>query len=121
MLQAEALAPFLISVVLINILPFHFSWWIWVLVFLVPDLGMLGYLVNNRVGAIVYNIVHHQLVAALVIVAGFVLDQPYVSLTGAVLLGHSSLDRVMGFGLKQYAGFRFTHLQPYQPERSTKA
>ena len=31
-------------------------------------------------------------------------------LIAAVLFGHSSLDRLLGFGLKYNQGFKFTHL-----------
>jgi len=110
LLQAEAIVPFILSVVLINVLPFHFAWWAWILLFLAPDISMIGYAFNNRVGAFVYNVFHHQLVAILVGAAGFFLHLPYVELAGLILLGHSSLDRAMGFGLKYEEGFNHTHL-----------
>jgi len=110
LIQAEAIVPFLISVLLINRLPVHFEWWIWIPIFLAPDLSMLGYLINNKAGALTYNLFHHQLVATVIAVAGILLQLPYIELAGLVLLGHSSLDRVMGFGLKLSRGFKFTHL-----------
>jgi hypothetical protein len=36
----------------------HGSWILFVLLFLVPDLSMIGYVFNPRVGAITYNLVH---------------------------------------------------------------
>lgn len=110
LLQAEAIAPFILSVVLLNMLPLHFAWWVWILLFLAPDVSMIGYVFNNRVGAVTYNLFHHQLVAVVVWAAGFFLNQPYITLAGLVLLGHSSLDRTMGYGLKLPEGFKFTHL-----------
>jgi hypothetical protein len=110
LLQAEAIVPFLLSVVLLNLLPLHFAWWAWILLFLAPDISMIGYFVNNRVGAFTYNLFHHQLVAVIVWGIGLWLQQPYVELAGLVLLGHSSLDRVMGYGLKRVEGFKYTHL-----------
>jgi hypothetical protein len=110
LLQAEAIVPFIVSVVLLNLLPLHFAWWAWILLFLAPDLGMIGYMANNKVGAFVYNLFHHQLIAVIVCGIGLLLQQPYVELAGLVLLGHSSLDRAMGFGLKREEGFKFTHL-----------
>ncbi|WP_295119561.1 DUF4260 domain-containing protein [uncultured Chitinophaga sp.] len=110
LLRAEAIAPFILSVVLLNIMPLHFAWWAWILIFLAPDLSMLGYLFGNKAGAVVYNVFHHQLVAVVIWVVGLLLHQPYVEFTGLVLLGHSSLDRVMGIGLKLPEGFSFTHL-----------
>jgi hypothetical protein len=110
LLQAEAAAPFIISVVLLNMLPVHFSWWVWILLFLTPDISMIGYTVNNKVGAFLYNLFHHQLVAVVVGTVGLLLHQPYVEMAGLILLGHSSLDRVLGYGLKTVEGFKYTHL-----------
>jgi hypothetical protein len=33
-----------------------------------------------------------------------------LQLTGVILFGHSSMDRMMRYGLKYFTGFRFTHL-----------
>ena len=110
LIQAEAIVPFLISVMLINRLPIHFAWWIWIPMFLAPDLSMLGYLINNKIGAYSYNLFHHQLIAIAIAATGMLLQLPYAELAGLVLLGHSSLDRVMGYGLKFTTGFKFTHL-----------
>lgn len=110
LIQAEAIVPFLISVLLINRLPIHFSWWIWIPIFLAPDLSMLGYLMGNKVGAFTYNLFHHQLMAIAIAGTGLVFQLPYLELAGLVLLGHSSLDRIMGYGLKFNKGFKFTHL-----------
>ncbi|MFD2598705.1 DUF4260 domain-containing protein [Sphingobacterium corticis] len=109
-LQAEAIAPFIISVLLIHTMDVNFAWWIWILIFLLPDLSMFGYAFGNRVGAISYNVLHHQTFAAILAIFGFILQLPYVELAGLVLIGHSSLDRLMGYGLKLEAGFQFTHL-----------
>jgi hypothetical protein len=110
LIQAEAIVPFLICILLINRLPVHFFWLIWILVFLAPDLSMLGYLGNNKIGAFTYNLFHHQLIAIVIAGTGMVLQLPYLELAGLVLLGHSSLDRVMGYGLKFKTGFKYTHL-----------
>jgi hypothetical protein len=110
LIQSEYIVPFLLSLVLINTLPMEFSWWAWILIFLAPDLSMIGYVVNNKVGAFTYNLFHHQLIAMIVYALGMVIDQPYLALAGLVLLGHSSLDRLLGYGLKREEGFKFTHL-----------
>ena len=110
LIQAESIVPFLISILLINRLPMHYAWWIWIPIFLAPDLSMLGYLAGNKAGAFVYNLFHHQLVAIVIAAMGMVLQSHYLELSGLVLLGHSSLDRIMGYGLKLRSGFKFTHL-----------
>lgn len=110
LLQAEAIVPFIISIILINTLPVHFAWWIWILLFLAPDISMIGYAGGNKAGAFLYNLFHHQLVAVGVWALGLALHQPYLALAGLILLGHSSLDRTLGYGLKTTKGFKYTHL-----------
>lgn len=46
------------------------SWWLFAALFLVPDLSMLVYLVNTRVGATAYNFGHTYLAPAVVALAG---------------------------------------------------
>ena len=71
---------------------------------------MIGYLFNPAAGAILYNIFHHQGLAVLVFITGGLLAVPLLQLTGAILLGHSALDRIFGFGLKYSDSFHHTHL-----------
>jgi hypothetical protein len=110
LVKAEYVVPFLIAVVLINQLPVQFSWWAWILLFLAPDISMLGYAVNNRAGAWVYNLFHHQLTAVVLWGIGWLCGAVSIELAGLILLGHSSLDRIMGYGLKYETGFGHTHL-----------
>jgi len=84
--------------------------WAWVLLFFSPDIGMVGYAVNNKVGAVSYNLFHHKAVAIALAFAGyFMLNEVFVAI-GALLFAHSSFDRMLGYGLKYYAGFGETHL-----------
>lgn len=41
---------------------------------------------------------------------GFFLHIQLLQRTGVILLGHSSLDRVLGYGLKHSDSFQNTHL-----------
>jgi hypothetical protein len=41
---------------------------------------------------------------------GQLLAVPWLMLAGTILLGHSSLDRVFGYGLKYPDAFQNTHL-----------
>lgn len=34
------------------------NWWLFALLILAPDLGMIGYLVSPRLGALTYNVLH---------------------------------------------------------------
>jgi hypothetical protein len=77
---------------------------------LFPDLSMIGYLINNKVGAICYNIFHHKGLAIAIYIIGSYLHSEALQLAGLILFGHSSMDRMMGYGLKYFEGFKFTHL-----------
>ncbi|KLT63937.1 DUF4260 domain-containing protein [Pedobacter sp. BMA] len=110
LIRAEAIVPFIISIPLITSLNLNVQWWLWIPIFLAPDLSMLGYLFGNKTGATTYNLFHHQTIAVIIAISGLLLNIPYLELAGLVLLGHSSLDRLMGYGLKLGKGFNYTHL-----------
>lgn len=88
----------------------HFDWWLFPTLLLAPDISMVGYLINNRIGAYLYNIVHHKGLALVIYLAGFILVIPIVELAGIILFAHSSLDRLLGYGLKHIKSFQDTHL-----------
>ncbi|HTP69881.1 MAG TPA: DUF4260 domain-containing protein [Dongiaceae bacterium] len=89
----------------------HFGWGLYALLFLAPDLSMLGYLVNVRVGATLYNLVHTSTIPLLGLVAVMALPQPSLLRFLLIWLSHIGLDRMLGFGLKYSTQFRDTHLQ----------
>ncbi|MDR3681319.1 MAG: DUF4260 domain-containing protein [Flavipsychrobacter sp.] len=105
----EEAAQFALTILAISQLPISIHWWI-VPAFFAPDLFAIGYLVNPKVGAFMYNLAHHKLVAILVIVAGFYFKQPYYTLAGLIIYSHSSFDRMLGYGLKYNDSFGHTHL-----------
>jgi len=86
------------------------EWWWYPALLLAPDIGMLGYLINNKAGAICYNLFHHKGAGVLIFLTGVVFQNVYPMLAGIILFGHSSMDRLFGYGLKYFKGFRFTHL-----------
>lgn len=108
LLKAEYLAVFGLSVFLFAMLPY--AWWWYPVLLLVPDVGMLGYLVNTRVGAVTYNLTHWMLLAVALFVFGFLNEYSFIALTGVIMLGHSALDRALGYGLKYPDSFKHTHL-----------
>jgi hypothetical protein len=107
-LQLEELAMFLFSIFLFSQL--HFAWWWFVVLVLLSDISMLGYLTGNKTGAFLYNIVHHKGVALVLSVWGCYSHNAALQLVGIILFGHSSMDRMMGYGLKYETGFTNTHL-----------
>lgn len=87
------------------------SWWVFGLLFLVPDVGLLGYLAGSRIGAHAYNATHGlALPLALAIAAHLAGGGP--ALAGALVwIAHIGFDRALGYGLKYPADFHDTHLQ----------
>ncbi len=54
------------------------SWWVYAILFLVPDLSFLGYLAGPQAGAVVYNAAHSYLAPMTLMVAGFSMASPLV-------------------------------------------
>ena len=108
LLKLEELAELLVATLVFAHLPY--PWWYLPALFLLPDLGMLGYLASPRLGAFTYNLLHHKALALAVGALGWGLGQPLLLLAGTVLLFHSAFDRLLGYGLKYATGFKNTHL-----------
>lgn len=109
LLKTEELVMLLLSIFLLW--NSDATWYWYMLVLLGPDISMLGYLVNDKVGAALYNVFHHKGVAILLFMAGMYLSLDLLLRIGVVLFGHASLDRMAGYGLKYNKGFAFTHLE----------
>ena len=46
-------------------LALDYAWWWFPILFFVPDISLLGYLINQKLGANIYNVVHHKALAIL--------------------------------------------------------
>lgn len=86
------------------------SWGWFALLFLTPDLSMIGYLINPRFGAWIYNLIHHRGMGASLYIFGVLLSNSTLIFIGILLFAHSSFDRVFGYGLKHEDSFQNTHL-----------
>lgn len=107
-LKLEELAMFLLGIYAFGLL--NFSWWWFLMLFLVPDLGMVGYFLGNKAGAFLYNLFHHKGIAILLFMAGILSTNEILQLAGVIFFSHAAFDRMLGYGLKYVDGFRFTHL-----------
>ena len=107
LLRLEELAQFLFCLLLLIML--EPPWWCYGLMLIGPDVSMLGYLVDPRVGAFSYNLFHHKGVALAVFLIGFSTG-PFLDWLGLILYGHASMDRIFGYGLKFGDNFHHTHL-----------
>ncbi len=86
------------------------EWWWYLIMFIGPDISMIGYLSGNKVGALCYNLFHHKGIAVVLFATGVISQDSLLQQVGIVLFGHSSMDRIFGYGLKYIKGFKFTHL-----------
>ncbi|MEO5593290.1 MAG: DUF4260 domain-containing protein [Chitinophagaceae bacterium] len=109
-LQLEEMVQAALGITALYYQPLHISWWLWVPLFLSPDISMLGYVINKKVGAFAYNLFHHKGLAIVIAATGFFTNSHIIMLTGILLFAHSSFDRAMGYGLKYEDDFKHTHL-----------
>jgi hypothetical protein len=87
-----------------------FSWPVFALCFLAPDLAMLGYVAGPRAGAALYNLVHTYTLALVLAATGLFAGLPVVAAAGLIQIAHIGFDRALGFGLKYPTAFGHTHL-----------
>ena len=107
-LKLEELGLFLFGIYLFNQL--DYAWWWFLVLLLTTDFSMLGYAFGNKSGAFFYNLFNHKGIAILVYLAGIYFSNSLIQLAGIILFARSSMDRMMGYGLKYETGFKFTHL-----------
>ena len=117
-IQLEEVAMLGISIYALYLL--KVEWWFYLLLLLAPDVSMLGYLAGNKIGAITYNLFHHKAVAIILFMIGFINQTWIIQVTGIILFGHSSMDRMLSYGLKHFTGFKHTHLGQIGSNKSNK-
>jgi hypothetical protein len=109
LLRAEGFVLLTVSVAAYHQL--NGNWLLFFLLFLWPDLLMLGYLANARLGAAFYNLVHTE-VGPLLLGAVAAFEGWHNSLLFTIIwMAHIGLDRMLGYGLKYPTFFKDTHLQ----------
>ncbi|HUV32550.1 MAG TPA: DUF4260 domain-containing protein [Devosiaceae bacterium] len=87
-------------------------WWVYLVLFLWPDLSMLGFMVGSRTGALAYDAVHTYLGPAVLGIAAWFLDQPAALSFAMIWSAHIGLDRLAGYGLRYPGAVHITHLGP---------
>jgi Domain of unknown function (DUF4260) len=107
-LRAEGAATFAAG--LAGFLWLGVPWYTFALLLLVPDVSAIGYLRGPRVGAFVYNLGHDLATGVAVAGVGLAVASVPVAAAGAILVAHSGMDRMAGYGLKLPTSFRDTHL-----------
>jgi hypothetical protein len=108
LLKSEELIQFLGAIFLFSRL--DFAWWWFPALILLPDVSMVGYLINTTVGAVLYNFVHHKGLGIIIGLSGLMMSSQLLMLIGVVLFAHACMDRVAGYGLKYLDSFKNTSL-----------
>jgi len=112
LLRLEGTAVFVFS-----LFSYHWnqgSWLKFALLFLIPDVSMVGYLVNVRAGANVYNAVHTYVGPIVLAAYSLGTGRHAPLLLSLIWIAHLGFDRMLGFGLKYPTRFDDTHFNPYR-------
>lgn len=118
-LRGEGLAALAVSAALYASL--GGSWLLFALLFLAPDLSMLGYLRDRRIGAAAYNLGHTYAVPLTLVAAGVLLGEAALVRLPLIWTAHIGFDRALGYGLKLPSGFQDTHLGPIVTGRRARS
>lgn len=108
LLRLEGLAALVAAVVAYRLLGGSWGWF--ALLFLVPDLSMLGYLAGARLGSIFYNAAHSYLGAVLLAAVAYLSHSAAAGQLALIWCAHVGFDRALGYGLKYASAFSDTHL-----------
>jgi hypothetical protein len=107
-LRIEGIAVLTISVLFYRDL--GASWIVFAVLFLVPDLSMLGYLGGSRSGAAIYNIAHTYIFPLALLGIGVFAGHRTAAACALIWIAHIGFDRLLGYGLKYPTAFGETHL-----------
>jgi hypothetical protein len=87
-------------------------WGLFALLFLVPDVSLLGYVRgSNQRSAAFYNLVHNYVFPLALGLFAWERSGVMAGKIALIWLSHIGLDRCLGFGLKFPGSFRYTHMQ----------
>lgn len=84
--------------------------WPFFVLLLAPDVFMVGYLKDTRLGALTYNMGHTLVSPALLAGLGYTLSSDLLYSLALIWLAHIGMDRAFGYGLKYTDHFKHTHL-----------
>jgi len=87
-----------------------FSWTEFLLLFLAPDLMMVGYFGGARIGAATYNAAHTYCAPLILGLLAHFEHHPSLTPIALIWAAHIGFDRLVGYGLKYGTDFKETHL-----------
>jgi hypothetical protein len=119
LLRIEGAAMFACSLFLYHSLGAR--WAVFFALCLWPDLFMLGYLANARLGARLYNLVHTDAIPLALAGMSLAFRQSGPMGFALIWLAHIGWDRTLGYGLKYPTFFKDTHLQRVTEPRTAQS
>jgi hypothetical protein len=111
LLRLEALVALAVGCVAYQRLyPHH--WGIFALLFLAPDISLLGYLrPASKASAVFYNFVHSYVLPLALGLLAWERGSVLGGQLALIWMSHISFDRCLGYGLKFPESFRYTQIQ----------
>lgn len=86
------------------------SWWLFVALWLLPDLSIMGYLAGPCRGSRIYNAAHTYTVPITLAACALLFHTGALLPFALIWVNHIAVDRLMGYGLKYSNGYNWTHL-----------
>jgi len=108
LLRAEGLAALVVSCLIYG--SDGYSWGLFALCFLLPDLSFIGALAGTRSGVAAYNAAHSYVGPLALAVVCHLAGADAVTRFSLIWIAHIGFDRALGYGLKYPSGFSDTHL-----------
>ncbi len=88
-----------------------YNLWLFLILLFVPDIAIVFYKINSKIGGIAYNIIHTYAIPVIIIIINSIfLKNMIIQPICIIWMSHISMDRVIGYGLK-YDSFKETHIQ----------
>ncbi len=121
LLRWEALCLVFATLVAYSML-LHSSWLLFLLLFLVPDVSLLGYALSQPLrlpaafAPALYNVAHTYSLPLVLLLGAWHLHWPRTEQIAVIWISHIAIDRALGFGLKYPGSFRRTHMQMMERE-----
>ena len=88
-----------------------FSWLLFFILLLTPDLAALAYLKSVAFGATVYNLFHTYTVPGILLMYSLIAGNDFTLMISLIWLAHIGMDRLFGYGLKYPTTFQDTHFK----------
>lgn len=96
-------------------------WWLYFVLFLVPDLALIVFAVDRRTGAIVYDALHTTVGPLVLLALMFATSATLWGALAAIWLAHIGIDRAIGYGLRYPDTPDMTHLGPVGALKQAKS